>query len=220
MYIYVFLCKPVEKGKNVDYLCVNIYGSRGHIFHVTAITARASWRLHYHRHKNTVKIIILNNLPFSNLNDSNKQQCWYMIKSSKKPFLLHMIWSRDQGSSYEKVKGRWFELRCGHFKLCIMSFDKALYLHCLRSSNCNQVSNYTGWGLPAMSWCPFQRRGGGWKPLIRIFLYIFYNLVCRKDYMVIYSAYICLNRSYIFNVNAYLALHCFSFFNKWISKLS
>lgn len=40
--MYVFLCKPVEKGKNVDYLCVNVYGSRGHIFHVTAITAQAS----------------------------------------------------------------------------------------------------------------------------------------------------------------------------------
>lgn len=65
-----------------------------------------------------------------------------------------------------------------------------------------------------------EKGGGVWKPLIRIFLYIFYNPVCRKDYMVIYSAYICLNRSYIFNVNAYLALHCFSFFNKWISKLS
>lgn len=83
-----------------------------------------NWRLHYHRHKNTVKIIILNNLPFSNLNDSNKQQCWYMIKSSKKPFLLHLIWSCDQRSSYEKVKGRWFELRCGHYKLCIVSSDR------------------------------------------------------------------------------------------------
>lgn len=60
---------------------------------------------------------------------------------------------------------------------------------------------------------PEKRGGGGLKPLIRIFLYIFYNPVCRKDYIVIYSACICLNRSYILNVNAYLALHCNSFLN-------
>lgn len=124
-----------------------------------------NWRLHYHRHKNTVKIIILNNLPFSNVDDSNKQQCWYMVKSYKKPFLLHMIWSHDQLSSYEKVKGRWFELRCGHSKLCIVSFDKALYLHCQRSSSCNQISNYTGWGLPGGDWgwagVPFREEGVG-----------------------------------------------------------
>lgn len=94
------------------------------------------------------------------------------------------------GSMVSKQKGHWFEPRCGHLKLCIVSLDKAskfinlqsgIKLHCF--------------GLPAMSWCPIERGGGRvLKPLMRIFLYNYFykpNYMIIKSYMSINNFYIC-----------------------------
>lgn len=89
------------------------------------------WRLHYHNHKNTVIVIILNNLPFSNVNKSDKLQCWYIIESSEKPFLLHMIGSRDQPSSYKKVAGLNPAVVTWSYALCPLTrlFIYIVYVH-------------------------------------------------------------------------------------------
>lgn len=120
----------------------------------------------YHKHKTTVKIIILNNLPFSNFDNSNTLQCWYMIRSSKKPFFLHMIWSNDQPSSYKKVAGLNPALS---YVLCPLTrlFIYIVYVHqAAIRYQITLVGGYLGWaGVPS-------REGGGGVKASHTYMYI------------------------------------------------
>lgn len=138
---------------------------------------------------------------FSNFNDSNKQQCWYMVKFSRSPscFTWFDHVTSEVHTKRSKVAGLNSAVVTSSCALRPLTrlFIYIVYVHqAAIRYQITLVGGYLRWaGVPSR-----EGAGGGLKPLISIFLYIFYNPFCRKGYVVIYSAYICLNRSYILNV--------------------